>query len=149
MHHFNDGLNKVLNKKQHMYNSKFIRTFLGNVTYFKCAKLISYTNGDFPWMYFLIACSLRPHVRKGFFSPAITLLEQKLSVLCRVPNHRGRLVFKHTAKMPFPLQRPLRMAFANTNDFAKAKKSSKLHVISQIFLKACLKKVLKEKHRVF
>lgn len=87
-------------------------------------------------------------MEKGLFSPETIMLDQKLSASCPVPIHRCRLVFKHTMKIPFLLQSPLRMAFVNINGFGKAKISHKLHILRHLFLKACLKKVLKKKHRM-
>lgn len=90
------------------------------------------------------AHSPRPKMEKGLFYPVTSMLGQKLSALSPIHIRRCRLVFKHTTKMLFSLQRPLRMAFANINGFAKAKKSNKFRILSNIFLKACLKKVLKK-----
>lgn len=88
-------------------------------------------------------------MEKGLFSPETTMLDQKLSTLCPVSTHRYRLVFKYMMKVSLLLQSPLRMACVNVNGFGKAKISNNLHILYHLFLKACLKKVLKKKHRMF
>lgn len=133
-----------------MYNSRFIKIFLFNVT--NMSNVLNWSiirMGPSLECTFSCAHSPRPKMEKGLFSPVTAMLDQKLSALSPIHIRRCWLVFKHTMKMLFPLQRPLRMAFANINGFAKAKKSNKFPILSHIFLKACLKKVLKKKHCMF
>lgn len=145
-----DSLNMGFFFKNNMYNSRLKRIFL-----FNGANIPNALNWSIIQMVtsleytFSCTCSPRSKMEKGFSSPVTTVLDQRLSALCPIAIHRCRLALKHTMKMTFPLQRPLRMAFANINGFAKAKKSNKLHILSHIFLKACLNKVLKGKHCVF